>query len=410
MEGDMIAAFQAEYEEEMLNEEAEPRRPRRRREFIRHDRLGAHDRLFEDYFADDCNYPPSFFRRRGEAPVVNFTVNGHEYNYGYYLADGIYPSWPVFMKGVTLPQSEKHRLFTAAQSAWRKDVECAFGVLKASCLAARALALPSPALARHLSAAPAHAPQRPGPAVSDSLSPPADRACPCASAPLPCRLWLCNVLVSDSPSPPTARPALLVAGARRPVVARTRAHRPCLALLCTRLTCSPAGLALAPWLTCPRRSLHRGPAVNARELAAHLAGVDWRVVLVRFDPQLGLVELLEPALDGREPHADNALLAIAHCSRLQVPCSTRAWCTSVQQLRFSVQVLSSHASISKSWSFYTSADLPSNGFVVVLASCVCRTLDAMSNCADLRGAAVASFSIRLCIGTELDPAKDSHAP
>ncbi|XP_051189874.1 uncharacterized protein [Lolium perenne] len=67
----------------------------------------------------------------GEAPIVNFTVNGHEYNYGYYLADGIYPSWPVFMKGVTLPQSEKHRLFTAPQSAWRKDVECAFGVLKA---------------------------------------------------------------------------------------------------------------------------------------------------------------------------------------------------------------------------------------------------------------------------------------
>ncbi|KAK1612795.1 hypothetical protein QYE76_036468 [Lolium multiflorum] len=106
MEGDMIGAFQAEYEEAMLNLEAEPRRPRRRREFIRRDRLGAHDRLYEDYFAA-------------------------EYNYGYYLADGIYPSWPVFMKGVTLPQSEKHRLFTAAQSAWRKDVECAFGVLKA---------------------------------------------------------------------------------------------------------------------------------------------------------------------------------------------------------------------------------------------------------------------------------------
>ena len=34
------------------------------------------------------------------------------------------------MKGITLPQSEKHRLFTSAQSASRKDVECTFEVLK----------------------------------------------------------------------------------------------------------------------------------------------------------------------------------------------------------------------------------------------------------------------------------------
>nr|XP_051202678.1 uncharacterized protein LOC127316323 [Lolium perenne] len=236
VEGDFIAAFQEEYEEEMLNEEVVPR-CRRRREFIRRDRLGAHDRLFEDYFADDCNYPPSYFRRRyrmrrslfltivarlgeyspyftqrndalnragfsplqkctaalrllaygaaadtidewlklarqtssdcldrfcegitecyGETfyrrPTVEDTqrllakaeergfpvagsnndLNVHEYHYGYYLADGIYPSWPVFMKGVTLPQNEKQRVFTSAQSAHRKDVECAFGVLKA---------------------------------------------------------------------------------------------------------------------------------------------------------------------------------------------------------------------------------------------------------------------------------------
>ena len=58
-------AFEAEYEEAMLNqEEEEERRPRRRRAFIRRDRVGAHDRLYDDYFADDCTYPPSFFRRR----------------------------------------------------------------------------------------------------------------------------------------------------------------------------------------------------------------------------------------------------------------------------------------------------------------------------------------------------------
>ena len=313
LEGELIGALEADYEAAMLDLEPQPRRPRRRRTFIRRDRVGADDRLHEDYFAADCSYPPAFFRRRyrmrrtlfrsivdrlgqyspyftqrvdalnrvgftplqkctaalrqlaygagadtidewlklarttssecldqfcegiiecygeeycrrpnvedtqrllakaeergfpgmlgsidcmhwqwrncpvaqagqftrgdikhptiileavashdrwiwhaffgvagsnndinvlnqsplfndvlrGEAPIVNFTVNGHEYNRGYYLADGIYPSWPVFMKGVTLPQSEEHRLFTRLQSAWRKDVECAFGALKA---------------------------------------------------------------------------------------------------------------------------------------------------------------------------------------------------------------------------------------------------------------------------------------
>jgi hypothetical protein len=61
---------------------------------------------------------------------VNFTVNGHECNRGYYLADGIYPSCPVFMKGITLPQCEKLQVFTNAQATWRKNVECSFGLLK----------------------------------------------------------------------------------------------------------------------------------------------------------------------------------------------------------------------------------------------------------------------------------------
>ena len=65
MEGDMIDAFEAEYEEAMLNLEAESTpRTRRHRGFIRRDRLGAHDRLYDDYFADNCTYPPNFFRRR----------------------------------------------------------------------------------------------------------------------------------------------------------------------------------------------------------------------------------------------------------------------------------------------------------------------------------------------------------
>jgi hypothetical protein len=41
---------------------------------------------------------------RGYTPELSFTVNGREHHMGYYLTDGIYPSWLVFMKGVHVPQ------------------------------------------------------------------------------------------------------------------------------------------------------------------------------------------------------------------------------------------------------------------------------------------------------------------
>lgn len=43
----------------------------------------------------------------GQGPDVNFSINGHQYNMGYYLTDGIYPQYAAFVKGHRNPSNEK---------------------------------------------------------------------------------------------------------------------------------------------------------------------------------------------------------------------------------------------------------------------------------------------------------------
>ncbi|XP_074352013.1 uncharacterized protein LOC141691173 [Apium graveolens] len=67
----------------------------------------------------------------GRAPEVTYTINGHIYDMGYYLADGIYPPYSTFVKTVSAPQGNKRKHFAQMQESARKDVERAFGVLQA---------------------------------------------------------------------------------------------------------------------------------------------------------------------------------------------------------------------------------------------------------------------------------------
>ncbi|XP_042051566.1 uncharacterized protein LOC121796859 [Salvia splendens] len=57
-------------------------------------------------FNDEC---------RGEGPAVRFVANGTQYNRAYYLADGIYPRWPVFVKTIRQSVGQKQSYFAAKQ-------------------------------------------------------------------------------------------------------------------------------------------------------------------------------------------------------------------------------------------------------------------------------------------------------
>ena len=66
----------------------------------------------------------------GNIPPVNVNNNGHNYDKGYYLGDGIYPEWTTIVKTIPNPVGEKRKRFAQEQESARKDVGHAFGALQ----------------------------------------------------------------------------------------------------------------------------------------------------------------------------------------------------------------------------------------------------------------------------------------
>lgn len=64
-------------------------------------------------------------------PSLPYWVNGNERKILYYLADGIYPNWAIFVKTISEGVTKKETTYAAAQEAMHKDIERAFGVLTA---------------------------------------------------------------------------------------------------------------------------------------------------------------------------------------------------------------------------------------------------------------------------------------
>ena len=66
----------------------------------------------------------------GQAPTVKFKLNGIEFKSAYYLCDGIYPSWAVFVQSIPTASDQATKHFNTLQEACRKDIERAFGSLQ----------------------------------------------------------------------------------------------------------------------------------------------------------------------------------------------------------------------------------------------------------------------------------------
>lgn len=63
-------------------------------------------------------------------PHLEYTINSTRRNYLYFLVDGIYPAWPIFISTISRAQpGTKDKYFASTQEAVRKDIERAFGVL-----------------------------------------------------------------------------------------------------------------------------------------------------------------------------------------------------------------------------------------------------------------------------------------
>ncbi|XP_076896384.1 uncharacterized protein LOC143549363 [Bidens hawaiensis] len=64
------------------------------------------------------------------SPNISFSTNNVNYQYGYYLVDGIYPECATLILSFTCPTDEKRQYFKKKHRSARKDIERAFGVLK----------------------------------------------------------------------------------------------------------------------------------------------------------------------------------------------------------------------------------------------------------------------------------------
>lgn len=90
------------------------------------------DRFLSGWFSINASF---IFKKltmiqTGTDELMTYKVNNNEYTRGYYLADGIYPQWPVLIKTINNPGDAASSHYATMQEAARKDIERTFGGLQ----------------------------------------------------------------------------------------------------------------------------------------------------------------------------------------------------------------------------------------------------------------------------------------
>jgi Plant transposon protein len=62
--------------------------------------------------------------------VPEYKINDVLFDFMYFLVDGIYPPWSIFVNTIWSPETDNDKRFFKQQEGCRKDVKCVFAVLE----------------------------------------------------------------------------------------------------------------------------------------------------------------------------------------------------------------------------------------------------------------------------------------
>lgn len=97
--------------------------------FIYYSFFGSPGSLNDINILDKSSIVLALLSRQFDLRTNPYTVNQNTRDWMYFLVDGIYPPWSIFMSTIAEPIGEKENLYKSRHESVRKDIERAFGTI-----------------------------------------------------------------------------------------------------------------------------------------------------------------------------------------------------------------------------------------------------------------------------------------